>query len=369
MLNTTFALYIQELGGSEAVAGLVAWMFSLASVSMRPILGWMLDKIGRGAILLVSLAGLILLPAAYSFVNLLWLAIALRILHGMVWSGAPAASNTAACDVIPKARFAEGMGIFGTGAAVSMAVGPLLGIALWEHAGQKMMFWTSSLFMLASLLIAIFAFIPVEKKVVLKKDEQRPRLLSLVEKTAIPASFTLMLFNMPYGCIVSFIALYGIESGIGSGGLFFALMAGTTVLTRLFFGGLADKRGELPIVIGGNLCVLIALLLLAFGGGKTAFMLSALIYGLGFGIMPPTMQALAMRNAAPQRRGAASATFLCAFDIGIGLGGLIAGMLIDLIGYNVTFLCMIAFLIISVALFVRWADKTNSRGHISEAVD
>ena len=41
---------------------------------------------------------------------------------------------------------------------------------------------------------------------------------------------------------------------------------------------------------------------------------------------------MAVSIAPPQRRGAANSTFLCAYDMGIGLGGGIAGVLIDMIG-------------------------------------
>lgn len=46
---------------------------------------------------------------------------------------------------------------------------------------------------------------------------------------------------------------------------------------------------------------------------------------------------MAVSTTPSDRRGAANSTFLCAYDIGIGLGGGIAGVLIDSMGYEKMF--------------------------------
>ena len=50
-----------------------------------------------------------------------------------------------------------------------------------------------------------------------------------------------------------------------------------------------------------------------------------------------TNGALAVNRAAPQRRGAANATFYLAFDAAIGLGAAAWGALIDAAGYVTTY--------------------------------
>ena len=65
MLLSTFQFYIESLGGSEALAGLAATLFSLVAVLCRPVVGWMLDNGKRRAILLIGLAGMLLMPLGY----------------------------------------------------------------------------------------------------------------------------------------------------------------------------------------------------------------------------------------------------------------------------------------------------------------
>jgi predicted MFS family arabinose efflux permease len=69
---------------------------------------------------------------------------------------------------------------------------------------------------------------------------------------------------------------------------------------------------------------------------------------------------MAVSIAPPDRRGAANSTFLCAYDIGIGLGGGLAGVLIDLAGYNKMFMIIALANIISVIVYIVWGKNHPS---------
>ena len=68
----------------------------------------------------------------------------------------------------------------------------------------------------------------------------------------------------------------------------------------------------------------------------------------------------ATASADSNRRGSANSTFLCAYDIGIGLGGGIAGWLITAAGYENMFLMLSAANIISVLMYVFWGRHDPS---------
>ncbi|MFQ7307498.1 MAG: MFS transporter [Mediterraneibacter sp.] len=55
-----FPFYIEYLGGSEAVAGFAAALFSIIAVVFRPFIGWMLDNGKRKIILIIGLCGMAL---------------------------------------------------------------------------------------------------------------------------------------------------------------------------------------------------------------------------------------------------------------------------------------------------------------------
>jgi len=103
----------------------------------------------------------------------------------------------------------------------------------------------------------------------------------------------------------------------------------------------------------------VALLILLWES-STGYYVSGLFFGFGFGLFTPSMQAMAVRIVPLEKRGSASSTFLCAYDIGSGLGGLTAGWLITIWGYRPMFGALIAFIIISSLIYALWAAKTPS---------
>lgn len=61
---------------------------------------------------------------------------------------------------------------------------------------------------------------------------------------------------------------------------------------------------------------------------------------------------MAVAIAPPEKRGSANSTFLCAYDIGIGIGGAIAGGLISSFGYETMFTGMSVFNLLSIVIYV-----------------
>ena len=76
--------------------------------------------------------------------------------------------------------------------------------------------------------------------------------------------------------------------------------------------------------------------------------------------LKPALQSMAVHSSSPAERGSANSTFLCAYDIGIGLGGGIAGWLITAAGYENMFLVLSAANIISVLMYVFWGRHNPS---------
>ena len=106
--------------------------------------------------------------------------------------------------------------------------------------------------------------------------------------------------------------------------------------------------------------MLAAFLLMGLCPNIVTYLLSAVLAGFGFGGLEPALQSMAVAIAPPERRGSANSTFLCAYDIGIGVGGGIAGVLISALGYRQMFIIMPLFNVISVVIYVLWGQNHPS---------
>ena len=90
-------------------------------------------------------------------------------------------------------------------------------------------------------------------------------------------------------------------------------------------------------------------------------MVCGLVYGLAHGMIWMILGSEAVRNAAPDRRAAANATFYFSFDAGIGLGASFWGVMIDHIGYDNCFTIIIVatavLLAVSIPVFLKRTKK------------
>lgn len=355
MILSTFPFYIETLGGSAAVAGLAATLFSCIAVICRPFIGWMLNNGKRKAILVIGIAGMALMPLAYITVSIIFLAFVARMVHGASLACSNTTSSTIATDIIPKQRFAEGMGMFGMSTALATAFAPALGLFLMNQMGYTMLF----LFATGSVIIAFILFLMLKVPVI--KVEKRPlNFKQLIDKDALPASTIALVFLLTFGALENFTAKFASENGLPSGGIFFTIMACMLFLTRTTIGKVADKKGEGIFVYTCNASMFIAFLLMAFKPNTVTFLIAAIFAGYGFGGLEPALQSMAVHIAPPERHGSANSTFLCAYDIGIGIGGGIAGCLISVLGYGQMFAILSTANIVSVILYIFWGRKHPS---------
>jgi predicted MFS family arabinose efflux permease len=104
---------------------------------------------------------------------------------------------------------------------------------------------------------------------------------------------------------------------------------------------------------------------LSFSEGLVGVVVAAVLYGIGFGSAQPALQAANLRLASPDKRGVASASFITAFDLGIGLGSIILGWVSQYTGYEVLFIVCAGSVIVSAIVFITLVSRRLRR--ISDA--
>ncbi len=347
MILSTFPFYIEYLGGTEAQAGLAAALFSIVAVLFRPLIGWMLDTGRRKVILVIGLCGMALMPLGYLFLASFFMAFVCRMVHGASLAFSNTSTSTIATDIIPRQRFAEGMGMFGLATALATACAPALGLAVMDRMGFRALFLLA--FASAAAALILFLLMRLEP---IPQTHKAFQLRGLINKDSIPASLTALIFMFTYGALENFAAKFAVSESLPSGGIFFAIMSLVLLLTRITTGKVTDKRGEGIFAYTCNLAMFAAFLLMGLMPNTVTFLLSAVLAGYGFGGLEPALQSMAVSLATPETRGAANSTFLCAYDIGIGLGGGIAETLISQVGYREMFVIMSAFNILSILIYI-----------------
>ena len=361
-LLPTFPFFVTYLGGDAVTIGLATALFSMASILSRPFVGWLVDTKGRRTILVLGLIGMVLIPMGYFVSAGIAAAVVLRTLHGAFHAASSNASSTWVTDIVPHSRMGEGLGMYGLSMAVSTAVAPALGLAVMNAWGFRPLFALAALSALVALLIGAGI-----KNRNYELSSQPLKFSELFERMSLPASVTQFFFMMAYGVIEVYVAIYAVRHGLPGGGIYFICIAVATVLTRLLLGRTIDRYGESRLVYTGNAALIGGILLLVFLHNAPCYILSALLLGYSFGAVQPSLQTMAMHAVAPERRGAANSTFFVAFDLGIALGGFLAGLLIECFGYDAMFLIIACSGLLSIVYYYvfgrRHASSFNPKKH------
>ena len=138
------------------------------------------------------------------------------------------------------------------------------------------------------------------------------------------------------GSVNFFIAIFAKSRGIENPGFYFTVQAIALLVSRAFSGRLADKYGRGAAIIPGTILISIALATLPLAYDLPHFMISAALFGLGFGAAQPATMALLADYVRPEKQGLGIATYYIGFDVGISFGSISFGMMSQSLGFDLT---------------------------------
>ncbi|WP_339295769.1 MFS transporter [Paenibacillus sp. FSL W7-1279] len=354
LLLPTLPLYIKHLGGSETQVGLAAGAFTLTAVVFRPMVGGLVDRYGRRAFYIWGLIFFVLSMYLYDWVSSILLLLALRILHGASWAFSTTSIGTVITDLIPASRRGEGMGWYGMAMTVAMAIGPMLGTYIVGGYSFQTLFLVATGLSLVAFILAYMTRAPYQAKPSAGR-------IQLVEKSVLPVTVAIFFLAVAYGGITTFLPLFA-ESIRVNPGTFFLVYAVALTLIRPFAGKLSDRFGEAAVIIPSLVVTAGALIVLSLSSGLPGLIIAAILYGIGFGSAQPALQAATLRIAPEDRRGAANASFMTAFDLGIGLGAILLGLVSERIGYAYLFTVTAVSVVVSLVIFTIFVRRLLTSG-------
>ncbi len=373
--NAGTSVYLDIRGESATLAGIGAAIFSIAGAVSRLICAPFIDNKGR---VIVMVAGSVVLivgtlgPVAFTDMALFWL---WRLLQGAGFAVVTTASATAAADVLPASRLGEGIGYYGLGQAISMSIGPALALALVATDPAENLYLGLSAAAIMALAFSLLCRYEKNPARLPETSEYRRRheqgldrqqsakitsIRQLLEPKAIPGTIPMMVLSPAFGFGIYFAGLLGTTLGVGNAGLYYTLSALAMIVVRLRSGSFMDTVAPIKLmtfaVASGLLCfsmlLLASLQIIPDGANALLFYAAGIPYGLCLGIALPVNQTVAVKNSPSERWGAASALFLLAIDVGIGLACILWGLVNDTLGFSVTLGCVLVT--VALSLVAAW---------------
>lgn len=339
MLVPVLPFYLLEnLGTNESIAGIVLSLYTIAALVIRPFSGFLVDKFRRKPLYLICYSCFCVVFAGYTVAATLLLFIVLRILHGFAFGISTVSGSTVAVDIMPSERRGEGIGYYGMAASIAMASGPVLGLWLYKHYSFNVIF-LSAFAVSAVGFLSILPIRPIKKEHPLSGEKAPLSLDRFILLKALPCVGLLFLAGFGYGGVVNFIGLYREQAAFdGSAGIFFLILSIGILVARLLSAKPINEGKVIGVIIAGSISLVLAFGLFAVCGNTILFYTIALLLGAGFGLVNPAFQSMVINLAEHNQRGTAIATYFTFWDMGIGIGIAIGGMIIEKLNFEWMFI-------------------------------
>ncbi len=358
LVTPLLPIYLSEtFAADKHVIGVVLSGYTLTALLVRPFSGFIVDSYPRKQVLLICFFLMFIFFAGYLVAGSLLLFAIVRTLHGAPFGATTVANSTVAIDVLHPSRRAEGIGYYGLSNNIATAISPSVAIYIYQLTHNFDLIFTISM-IVAGIGLVINSTVKLEKRELIK-DKKVISLDRFFLLKSWSQSLTMVCFAFSYGILSTYIAIYGKEQlGITSGtGLFFLLMSLGLICSRLI-GNRTLSKGK--IVENASIGILISLVgyfIFAAVNNSFGYYSAALIIGLGNGHMFPAFQTMYINLAPHSQRGTANSSLLISWDVGVGLGILIGGVVVEYFGYNASFWVSAVVNLLGVVGFLFFARK------------
>jgi len=320
----------------QSTVGALVTLYAGAVVVSAPVLTSLTRRVPRKTLVIAVLCLFAITNLLVAVATEFWVVVLARVIggiaHGMFWSVVGAYS----AHLVPKRQLARAIAITSGGGSAAFVLGVPLGTALGHALGWRLAFVVAAA-VVVLLVVLVMLFLPPVDHVHAPRAEEvgiRPRRDPSVHGIAVLCVIVAVVMigqNVLYTFIVPFLTeIVGLRPDAVSLVLFVFGAAGAVGLVLVAFVANRFPRRSLVLAIG---VVLVAVLALGLLPDRTPLVISAVVlWGAAFAAVPPLIQTRLLKTASPALRDQASAWMTVAFNLGIGGGALVGGVLLDTAG-------------------------------------
>ena len=360
-------IWVLEHGGGEEIAGRVMSTNGFAGLAVLPLLGYLLDRVGRRRFLIFGAIASTL--SAFSFIWIEEIGPALyfcRALQGVAFISAFTGAQTLAVLFAPHSRRAEALGWFGISTILTHAISPPIGEEIVRRWGYDAMFATAGTVGIVAVILSCLLPRPPELHV----PEGSVDATAGRARRVITASVIAMLcYGFGFGAIQTFAPTLIERYGLGRIGAFFLMWSAVAVGMRVAFGSASDRYGRRPIILAAMLIMSLAVALFAFVRTQSGILLVGAVFGVAQGLLYPTMNALVADWSSPGNIGRTQSIFSGSFGLGIHSCAYFFGAIVESHGYTAMFLTVLAITLVGMIVFVVGAQEAIPHAKAAGIVD
>jgi MFS family permease len=361
---------VLEKTGSAGRAGLLAALVSIPGIVVSPIVGGLIDRLGRRLVSVVSDVMSLVSVLLFVLVNAVgdltyWWIVAIAIL-GAVFDPA---GYTARKSLIPNAATASGVSVDAANGrheglfAIGWMVGPAIGAACIEWSGPMASFIVTAVFFaIAAVAVSNMKVNDEHGKSVAHEDDGHEPFFSSLrggfrvivgDRALLGLTITFVILSglyMPIDTVIFPAHFESIDDPSGLGLLLASLALGM-VIGSFSYGRLSARFTSsemLRTIVVVSTCSLFPMVALP---SKWVFGILGLISGLSWGPFNPLWNTVVQKRVEPNLQGRVYGIQMSVLSAAPPLGQLIVGASVDGFGLQPTFLVvMIVFVVAAISI-------------------
>ncbi|MGB2814760.1 MAG: MFS transporter [Dehalococcoidales bacterium] len=353
-------LYAEGMGATGLWLGFIFASFAISRTLVTPFFGRLSDRKGRKLLLVIGLFTYALISFAYVLATEVYQLVLIRLVHGVSGAMILPIAQAYIGDLSPEGEEGKWMGYSNAAFFSGFGFGPLMGGMLATQWGMNLAFITMGVFNLIAFFIAI---------ILLPRSDLRK------SATALPFSFMDMRRSSTMVGLFSF--RLAIALGRSSFFTFLPLLAATRLglpanligiliavhvllmsMLGMVGGRMADIFNRRVLVGIGSIVIFVYLFLVPLAPGFGPLLALCILGSIGSAIATPPVMALTVEEGRKYGMGSAIAAITMAMSIGMAVGPIMTGAIVDLIDLNAAFYFSAGLALVGAALFM-WFTRAR----------
>ncbi len=368
--NPVLPLFMQSIGSSDAVIGLISAISPFAGILFSFPVGVLSDRLGRRRLLIAAGAIFLIAPLLYIFIDQpLWM-IPIRFFHGT----ATAILGPVISAIIVERFFdrkGEMLGKYASSTLIGRTLAPITGGVILSFFSAYPGLFRFQIVYVAAALAAVPVFV-----MTLFYREKSDRPLKVITLSVFKESFVnffshrrlrgIALVDMAtyfaFGTFETFLPIFLASRGVDpyQTGIIFAVQVLMIATTKPVFGWIADRIDKRIQICIGLLLSGIAIAAIPLSSSFPHFIVISIGAGLGISLSTVATSAYVADLAKKEEIGASMGALSSTMDIGHSTGPLVTGMIITVAGFNAGFFASFVLAVIITGVFV-WSVFESKR--------
>jgi predicted MFS family arabinose efflux permease len=345
-----------ELDVSLSTAGLLVTVFAGTVVVATTPLAALTRRYSRKGLVFVVLLVVALANVLAAIAPTYEILVGARVLgglaHGLFWAVVAAYS----AHLVPKHQLGKAVAITSGGASAAFVLGVPVGTALGHALGWRFAFGAIAAIVVLLALAVLKYLPPVDHHLPVKTGEIRlPMHKDRSIRGVLLLCLVIMIILTGQNTYYTYIAPWLIEAaGFPDTSVPFLLFlfGGAGVVGLVLAGFASDRFPKRGFAIALTAVMGSVLVLAVWSANPVAVVIAFVVWGVAFGGIPAMLQTRMLHTASFRTRDLAAALQTTAFNIGIGGGALLGGLLLDRNGIQSLPVALVLFLTVGFLLLV-----------------